>query len=95
MPRLPSGRIDENLFLYNSAIGGTGEILSGRIDSRDVGVYVARIITDPRTLNRKVFAYTDLRTQHGLWDTVERLSGEKLERTYVSRLEKGLSRTRV
>ncbi|KAF5675137.1 isoflavone reductase [Fusarium circinatum] len=69
LPRLPSGRIDRNLFLYNSAIGGSGDIPCARTDSRDVGRYVARIITDPRTLNQKLFAYTDLRTQHELYDT--------------------------
>lgn len=53
---------------------------SARTDSSDVGVYVARIIADPRTLNQKVFAYTDLRTQLELYDTVENLSGEKIEK---------------
>lgn len=57
---------------------------SARTDARDVGAYVARIVTDPRTLNQKVFAYTDLRTEHELYDTVEKLSGEKLNRRYVS-----------
>ncbi|KAM0228308.1 hypothetical protein ACHAPO_010852 [Fusarium lateritium] len=82
LPRLPSGRIDRNLFLYNTAIGGDGDVPCARTDSRDVGKYVARIINDPRTLNQKVFAYTDLRTQHELYDAVERLSGEKIERKY-------------
>ncbi|KAF0635208.1 hypothetical protein FPSE5266_12219 [Fusarium pseudograminearum] len=87
LPRLPSGRIDRNLFLYNGAIGGTGDIPSARTDSRDVGIYVARIITDPRTLNQKVFAYTELLTQHELYDAVEKVSGEKLERKYRSAKE--------
>ncbi|KAM5362410.1 hypothetical protein ACJA88_014040 [Fusarium oxysporum] len=96
LPRLPSGRIDRNLFLYNSAIGGSGDIPCARTDSRDVGVYVARIITDPRTLNQKVFAYTDLRTQHELYDTVERISGEKIERKYrtADEIDDGIARTR-
>lgn len=87
LPRLPSGRLDRNLFLYNTAIGGDGNIPSARTDSRDIGAYVARIITDPRTLNQKVFAYTDLRTQHELWDTVAEISGEKIEKKYVSLLQ--------
>lgn len=45
---------------------------------------MAAIIADPRTLNRKVLAYSDLRTAHELYDTVERISGEKVERKYVS-----------
>ncbi|KAG7106274.1 Bifunctional pinoresinol-lariciresinol reductase 3 like protein [Verticillium longisporum] len=84
LPRLPSGRLDRNLFLYNTAIGGDGNVPSVRTDSRDIGAYVGRIITDPRTLNQKVFAYTDLRTQNELWDTVSKLSGETIEKKYVT-----------
>jgi hypothetical protein len=84
LPRLPSGRIDRNLLLYNTAIGGQGDVPCARTDARDVGAYIARIVKDPRTLNRKVFAYTDLRTQRELYNTVEELSGEKLDRKYVS-----------
>ncbi|CAF3569534.1 unnamed protein product [Fusarium graminearum] len=96
LPRLPSGRIDRNLFLYNSAIGGSGDIPSARTDCRDVGIYVARIITDPRTLNQKVFAYTELRTQHELYDAVEKISGEKLERKYrtVKEIDDAIARTK-
>ncbi|KAI8668667.1 Isoflavone reductase family protein [Fusarium keratoplasticum] len=96
LPRLPSGRLDRSLFLYNTAIGGNGDVLSARTDSRDVGAYVARIITDPRTLNQKVFAFTDLRTQNDLWDTVARLSGEKLEKKYrtAEEIEQGIAATK-
>ncbi|QPC78125.1 hypothetical protein HYE68_008877 [Fusarium pseudograminearum] len=96
LPRLPSGRIDRNLFLYNGKIGGSGDIPSARTDSRDVGIYVARIITDPRTLNQKVFAYTELLTQHELYDAVEKISGEKLERKYrtAKEIDDGIARTK-
>ncbi|CAG8060181.1 unnamed protein product [Penicillium nalgiovense] len=96
LPRLPSGRIDRNLFLYNSAIGGSGDVPCARTDSRDVGVYVARIIADTRTLNQKVFAYTDLRTQHELYDTVEKISGEEIERKYrtADEIDDGIARTK-
>ncbi|KAM0202652.1 hypothetical protein ACHAPA_009392 [Fusarium lateritium] len=96
LPRLSSGRIDRNLFLYNTAIGGNGEVPCARTDSRDVGVYVARIIADPRTLNQKVFAYTDLRTQHQLYDTVEEISGEKVERKYrtTDEIDNAIARTK-
>jgi hypothetical protein len=84
LPRLPSGRLDENLLLYSSYIPGDGNVRSGRIDRRDIGKYVARIIADPRTLNKKVFACVDLRTHNEVYDTVERISGEKIPRVYVS-----------
>ncbi|TDZ58280.1 putative pinoresinol-lariciresinol reductase 3 [Colletotrichum trifolii] len=96
LPRLPSGRLDRNLFLYSTAIGGNGDVPSARTDARDVGVYVARIIADPRTLNQKVLAYTDLRTQHELYNTVEKLSGEKLERKYrtAGEIDDGIAKTK-
>ncbi|CRK17066.1 hypothetical protein BN1723_017514 [Verticillium longisporum] len=97
LPRLPSGRLDRNLFLYNTAIGGDGNVPSVRTDSRDIGAYVGRIITDPRTLNQKVFAYTDLRTQNELWDTVSKLSGETIEKKYrtAEEIEEGIATTKV
>ncbi|KAM0351002.1 hypothetical protein ACHAPU_002780 [Fusarium lateritium] len=96
LPRLPSGRIDRNLFLHNTAIGGNGDIPCARTDSRDVGLYVARIIADPRTLNQKVFAYTDLRTQHELYDIVEKISSDKIERKYrtADEIDSGIARTK-
>ncbi|KAM0269823.1 hypothetical protein ACHAQH_009648 [Verticillium albo-atrum] len=96
LPRLPSGRLDRNLFLYSTAIGGTGDVPSARTDARDVGAYVARIIADPRTLNRKVFAYTDLRTAHELYDTVDKLSGEKIDRKYrtADEIDGGIAKTK-
>lgn len=55
-------------------------------DLADVGRYVAKIVADPRTLNKMVFAYSELLTQKQVWDTVEKVSGEKVERKYVSLL---------
>lgn len=83
LPRLPSGRLDRNLLLYSSFIAGDGNVPSARTDLRDIGKYVARIITDPRTINQKVLAYADLRTHNEVYDTVEMLSGEKIPRQYV------------
>jgi hypothetical protein len=48
-----------------------------------VGKFVARIIVDPRTINRKVFAYTDVMTYNELATLVEDISGEKTLRQYV------------
>ena len=52
-------------------------------DLRDIGRWVARIIADPRTLNRLVFAYSEVITQHQVYETVERLSGENPENNPV------------
>lgn len=50
---------------------------------QDIGRYVAKIIADPRTLNKMVFVYNELWTQQQIVDKVEELSGEKIERNYV------------
>lgn len=49
----------------------------------DIGRYVAKIIADPRTLNKMVFVYNELWTQQQIVAKVEELSGEKIERNYV------------
>lgn len=53
-------------------------------DLRDVGRYVARIVADPRTLNKIVFAYSELATQNQVYNLLEELSGETIERHNVS-----------
>ncbi|KAM7196691.1 hypothetical protein V8F33_006031 [Rhypophila sp. PSN 637] len=84
VPRLPSGRIDYALTTTNSPIAGEGKVPSCLTDLRDVGKFVAKIIADPRTLNRMVFAYTKLWTQTEVRDLMDRLSGEKCTREYMS-----------
>lgn len=62
---------------------GDGSVPSALTYLQDVGRYVAKIIADPRTLNRMVFVYNELWTQQQIVDKVEELSGEKVERKYV------------
>lgn len=85
-PRVPSGRMDSGLLFPAQHILGDGTVPSAMTDLADVGRYVAKIVADPRTLNKMVFAYSELLTQKQVWDTVEKVSGEKLERKYVSLL---------
>ncbi|GJD04558.1 isoflavone reductase family protein [Colletotrichum higginsianum] len=84
LPRLPSGKINAVASPFPDWIAGDGTVLSGMTDLRDIGKYVARIIADPRTLNQKVFAYTELLSQNDVYGLVERLSGERVEREYWS-----------
>ncbi|KAM5371222.1 hypothetical protein ACJZ2D_008142 [Fusarium nematophilum] len=84
LPRLPSGRIDYALMPSDRSIAGDGNTPSALTDIRDIGLYTARIIADPETLNRSVFAYSELYTQNQVYDLIERLSGEKIERKYLS-----------
>ncbi|KAF5983702.1 isoflavone reductase P3 [Fusarium coicis] len=71
LPRLPSGRVDYAL-----------PITLG--DLQDIGRWVARIIVDPRTLNKMVFAYNTVLTMNQAYDLPEEASGEKVERNYAS-----------
>ncbi|KAI0359477.1 NAD-P-binding protein [Trametes cingulata] len=65
---------------------GTAKMLV--TDLRHIGVYVARIIADPRTLNRSVIIWEDELTELELHEIGERLSGEaddlKAKRVYLS-----------
>ncbi|KAF2177089.1 isoflavone reductase [Zopfia rhizophila CBS 207.26] len=89
LPRLPSGRIDYAIpsMPTDQLIGLDGNVPSALADIRDIGQYVARIITDSRTLNKKVHVYNEVYTQNQVYDLLEKLSGEKLERRYISEEE--------
>ena len=85
VPQIPSGRLDYAVLptVLNQKIGLDGNVPSALTDLRDIGRYVARIVTDVRTLNKKVFAYNEVFTQNQVYNLVEELSGESLERKYV------------
>ncbi|KAL4908830.1 hypothetical protein BDW74DRAFT_187335 [Aspergillus multicolor] len=85
LPRLLSGRIDHVLSPAHKdlPVSLDGNVPTALADLRDVGRYVAKIIADPRTLNKRVHVY-EAYTQNKFYDVIERLSGEKLERQYVS-----------
>ncbi|TBU37815.1 NAD(P)-binding protein [Dichomitus squalens] len=59
------------------------------IDKGHIGTFVARIITDPRTLNKAVIAWDDEVTQIAAHEIGERVSGEgeelKKQRIYLKR----------
>ncbi|KAL7763912.1 hypothetical protein ACKLNR_007270 [Fusarium oxysporum f. sp. zingiberi] len=83
LPKLPSGRIDYAAMETADGIAGDGNVPFALTDVRDIGRYVAQIITDSRTLNRMVFAYNEIWTQNQIYDLLEKLSGERLDRKYV------------
>lgn len=82
MPELPSGRTEKFISPFFKKISGDGTVPIAFTHLRDVGNYVARIITDPRTLNQRVFAYTDVFTTNEVHDLMEEVSGEKTIRSY-------------
>ena len=87
-PLVPSGRMD----YASSAAGGPkaanevigdGDVKSLLSDKRDIGQFVARIIQDPRTLNKWVVAWSDELSQNKMIRIIEDNSGEKIEFTTV------------
>lgn len=86
-PRLPSGKVDYSLSFPAEEIYGTGEPLSALTDLKDVGRYVARIVSDERTVNKYVLCYNEVHSQLDAWNIMERLSGETIPRNYVPREE--------
>lgn len=52
-------------------------------DFRDIGPYVAKIITDDRTVKKFVLCYGELLSQEEIFAKMEELSEEKIERQYV------------
>ncbi|KAF4990609.1 hypothetical protein FGRMN_8368 [Fusarium graminum] len=84
LPRLPSGRIDYALPITFGGIPGHGNTYSAFTDLKDIGKWVARIVADPRTLNKMVFAYNALLTMNQIYDILEDASGEKIDRNYIS-----------
>ncbi|KAJ6605407.1 hypothetical protein DFH09DRAFT_1121335 [Mycena vulgaris] len=84
-PTLPSGHVDYAAPLKPKVeihAGGTAPTML--TDLRDIGPFVARIIKDPRTLNKSVFTYSDVISENEIFALMEEMSGEKIERIHVS-----------
>lgn len=84
LPQLPSGRIKTKVSYALNNIIGSGDVRFALTHTSDIAKYVARIIADPRTLNKMVFAYGELWTQNRIFDVLEEMSGEKIGRESVS-----------
>ncbi|KAF4462592.1 isoflavone reductase family [Fusarium albosuccineum] len=84
IPTIPSGRTKYAALAPANTIAGDGTVLSALTDSRDIGLWVARIIADPRTLNKMVLAYNELLSQNQVHELLEKLSGEKTERQHMA-----------
>ncbi|KAI1373984.1 NAD(P)-binding protein [Hypoxylon crocopeplum] len=96
VPAVPSGRTDQAVSKYFNIIPGNGTVPNAYTDASDIGTYVAKIITDPRTLNKRVFAYTEVLNANQLAEIMEELSGEKVIRNYLSadEIQKALASSR-
>jgi uncharacterized protein YbjT (DUF2867 family) len=83
-PNLPSGKIDYAINMPDEPIAGNGEQVSALTNLADIGGYVARVIKDERTLNKQVLVYNEMWSQNQVYDLLEKLSGEKIPRAYMS-----------
>ncbi|KAI1410361.1 NAD(P)-binding protein [Hypoxylon sp. FL1857] len=84
VPAVPSGRTDHAVNKILNIVPGDGTIPIAYTDLADIGTYVAKIIADPRTLNKKVFAYTDVLSTNQATELMEELSGETVIRDKLS-----------
>lgn len=82
-PSLPSGEIKVQAEYSITRIIGDGNTRWALTDNRDIGKIVAKVIADPRTLNKSVFGYGEVHTQNHLWEILEKVSGESVPREYV------------
>lgn len=58
-------------------------------DLWDIGVLVAQIIQDDRTLNQYVVTIDEVLSQNEINATVEQVTGERVEQTTASRMKIG------
>ncbi|GAB1194210.1 hypothetical protein APSETT444_003452 [Aspergillus pseudonomiae] len=85
VPKVPSGKSDKAHMPYiDHRIVEDGNQKFALTDIADVGKYVAQIVADPRTINKHVFAYTEVLSMHEIWDTMAIVTGEEPEKDYVS-----------
>lgn len=90
-PPLPSGHIKHATFdIIPAQIHGDGEAPTLLTDLRDVGKFVARIIDDERTLDRYVVTYGDVLSEKQIINTLEELSGEKINPQIVCQISPNL-----
>ena len=70
------GTPKDTILPLNHYIFGTGDVLTATIDTADIGRFVAKIIDDPRTLNRQVFCYGEHKTQNETWSITKKIKEE-------------------
>lgn len=68
----------------SKTIYGTGDVKSATTDYRDIGKYVARIISDDRTLNKYIFCWGDEYTQNEIFALAERIVGKPISAKKVT-----------
>ncbi|KAK2772260.1 isoflavone reductase family protein [Colletotrichum kahawae] len=87
IPEVPSGKTDHAIALpdfLRNLVPGDGKMKTYVIDNEDVGKFVARIIVDPRTVNKRVMAAGASMSFNEMFAVAEELTGETVTRNHVS-----------
>jgi hypothetical protein len=93
IPRIPSGKFDNAIFMPAKEVYAGGLTPNMLIDARDVGRIVVRIIKDKRTLNKRVMAYGAVLSQNQIHEIIEEKTGEKPDLTQVRDTHKPIDRS--
>lgn len=90
---MPSGRTDRFVQPYQDFVAGDGTVPVAVTELRDIGKYTAKIITDPRTINKKVLAYTEVISSSQFAELQRNLMGEDsiLQYLPVAQLEESIA----
>ncbi|KAI0364821.1 NAD-P-binding protein [Pilatotrama ljubarskyi] len=88
LPLPARSKVPEAVKEWTYALHGDGTHKTLVTDLRHIGTYVARVVVDPRTLNRAVMVWEDEKTDVEIHEIGERLSGDgealKANRIYLS-----------
>jgi hypothetical protein len=93
IPRVPSGKFDNAIFMPAKEVYAGGLTPNMLIDARDVGRIVVRVLKDKRTLNKRVMAYGAVLSQNQTHEIIEDKTGEKPELTQVGDAHKLIDRS--
>lgn len=86
IPKVPSGKTDHAIALpdfIQNLVPGDGEMKTYVVDNEDIGRFVARIIADPRTVNKRIMAAGASLSFNEMFDIAEELTGETPARKHV------------
>ncbi|KAI8214738.1 hypothetical protein K4K53_011863 [Colletotrichum sp. SAR 10_77] len=87
IPEVPSGKTNHAIALpdfLRNLIPGDGNMETYVINNEDVGKFVARIIVDPRTVNKRVMAAGASMSFNEMFAIAEELTGDTVTRKHVS-----------
>ncbi|CAN8100264.1 unnamed protein product [Discula destructiva] len=84
-PPVPSGKTDHAVMKgFNDLFYGDGDVPLALTDKDDIGIYVAKVIADPGTINKKVLIYSEVQTLNQVWALVADITGEEPLKKIVS-----------